>query len=503
MRILIVEDEVKIRVGISKLISSQSGHTIVGEAKNGMEGYEMAIRLRPELIITDIRMPVMNGLEMLTKIQEDKVACHSVILSGYSEFEYAKKAITLGADDYLLKPIAAEDVKEVLERIEEKLDLEKRQIEGTPQGYIRDIILGSLAETRENYQRLADIGSLDLDSPCYLYAGYLGNAEPAYVEFCKTQLEEMKEKYSKDRIYMVFIESTQEYVCVIQSGSPMEGWNKRISHRVYLKNVREGQAVWTAESIPALTQLRSQVNELREVYTFAMALGYTHLLTKREISLFLPEEFTYPVFLENRIKVSVCKGDSEELTSCGDKFRSYMRDQKCVPYHIRQGYMKMVNYILNISQEVAEEGYRLIQEQNPIKTLGNAITLSELETCFQKIIEILSKTVNKKEDIRNYTVNRAISYIREHYMEVISLEEMARRLDITPEYLSTLFNKEVGINFSTFLKKFRISQAKRLLKGSELKIYEVANEVGYGDPKYFNRVFREEVGVSPGDYRQS
>ena len=503
MRILIVEDEVKIRVGISKLISSQSGHTIVGEAKNGMEGYEMAIRLRPELIITDIRMPVMNWLEMLAKIQEDKVACHSVILSGYSEFEYAKKAITLGADDYLLKPIAAEDVKEVLDRIEEKLDLEKRQIEGTPQGYIRDIILGSLAETRENYQRLADIGGLDLESPCFLYAGYLGNAEPAYVEFCKNQLEEMKVKYGKDRIYMVFIESTQEYVCVIQSENPMEGWNKRISHRVYLKNVREGQAVWTAGSILSLTELRSQVNELRKLTSYAMALGYTHLLTKREISLFTPEEFTYPVFLENRIKVSVCKGDSEELTSCGDKFRSYMRDQKCEPYHIRQGYMKMVNYILNISQEVAEEGYRLIQEQNPIKTLGNAITLSELETCFQKIIQILAKTVNKKDDIRNYTVNRAISYIREHYMEVISLEEMARRLDITPEYLSTLFNKEVGINFSTFLKKFRISQAKRLLKGSELKIYEVANEVGYGDPKYFNRVFREEVGVSPGDYRQS
>ena len=109
---------------------------------------------------------------------------------------------------------------------------------------------------------------------------------------------------------------------------------------------------------------------------------------------------------------------------------------------------------------------------------------------------------NKKEDIRNYTIKKAITFIREHYMENISLDLLAEHLEITPEYLSTLFNKEVGINFSIFLKRFRISQAKRLLKGTDKKIYEIASEVGYNDPKYFNRVFKEEIGISPGDYRQ-
>ena len=117
--------------------------------------------------------------------------------------------------------------------------------------------------------------------------------------------------------------------------------------------------------------------------------------------------------------------------------------------------------------------------------------------------EIILESKGKKEDIRNYAIRRAINYIREHYSENISLDMLSEQLEITPEYLSALFNKEVGINFSTFLKQFRISQAKRLLKGTDYKIYEIAAQVGYNDPKYFNRVFKEEIGVSPGDYRQN
>lgn len=108
----------------------------------------------------------------------------------------------------------------------------------------------------------------------------------------------------------------------------------------------------------------------------------------------------------------------------------------------------------------------------------------------------------KREDISNYVIKKAINYIREHYQEGITQEEVSRKLEITPEYLSTLFNREMGINFSLFLKQFRISHAKRLLKGTNMKIYEIAEAVGYSDAKYFARVFKEEQGISPGEYRQ-
>ena len=156
----------------------------------------------------------------------------------------------------------------------------------------------------------------------------------------------------------------------------------------------------------------------------------------------------------------------------------------------------MLSFLESVCHEVNPEAYRLLQNQDLEKYISSIYTRGELENCFHNVIEIIAESKDKKEDIRNYAIRRAINYIREHFDENISLE-------ITPEYLSTLFNKEVGINFSTFLKRFRISQAKRLLKGTDEKIYTIATQVGYNDPKYFNRVFKEEVGVSPGEYRQN
>ena len=146
--------------------------------------------------------------------------------------------------------------------------------------------------------------------------------------------------------------------------------------------------------------------------------------------------------------------------------------------------------------------HKAIQNMDIEKQIANAVTLGELEQSFYRVIQQIADACGKKDDIRNYVILRAINYIKEHYRENLSLEQLAVYLDITPEYLSTLFNKEMCVNFTVFLKQFRISHAKRLLRGSDKKIYEIAAEVGYHDPKYFNRVFKEETGVSPGDYRQ-
>ena len=139
MRILIVEDEVMIREGLAKLIKSHTGHTVAGEASNGQEGLNLALRLRPELVITDIRMPVMDGLQMIEKLHDMNLNTRAVILSGYSEFEYAKKAIYYGVEDYLLKPLAAEDIVDVLERIEKKMEEEEQKNAGTPGQCIKEL----------------------------------------------------------------------------------------------------------------------------------------------------------------------------------------------------------------------------------------------------------------------------------------------------------------------------------------------------------------------------
>lgn len=153
MRIIIVEDEIKIREGMGKLIESLTDHIVLGEASDGEEGLDLVLRFKPDLVITDIRMPKMDGLEMIRRLYEQKIPVHAVILSGYSEFEYAKKAIQYGVDDYLLKPLAVDDVQDMLEKIEEKIKKEQLT-KGSPEVHLRNLIFGEEQEEEKQYDIL-------------------------------------------------------------------------------------------------------------------------------------------------------------------------------------------------------------------------------------------------------------------------------------------------------------------------------------------------------------
>lgn len=503
MRILIVEDEIKIRVGISKLITSCSEHIVVGEAKNGEQGLEMALDLRPELIITDIRMPYMGGLEMLEELRKRNLAFHSIVLTGYAEFEYAQKAIQLSADNYLLKPIGVEDVEAALDDIEEKIRKEQQAREGTPQEYLRLVLLGNEIEARKNCERLKENNQLK-NGPYYLFLGYLGGTDAEYLESCRMAFDSDAEHAINRTIFSAYIESTQEFICLVSGHmQDLEQITKRIHRRIFKRKSTKGDAVWGMKRIDEIYQLKDGASHIRQLFPWAMVLGYDHILNVEETKNLSLTAYTHPLELENRIVVSICNGNVEDLRTAADQFVSKISQQKIQPAYIKECYIKITNTILGLTNEVVTEGYKFIQEQNPIQNISIAVTRYEIELCFHKIIEVLSRVVNKKEDFRNYAVNKAIRYIREHYSDGITLEAVAGSLDITPEYLSSLFNREVGMNFSTFVKRFRVSQAKRLLKGSEMKIYEVAAAVGYSDSKYFNRVFKDVTGISPGDFRQS
>lgn len=193
MRILIVEDEIKIRVGISRLITSHTQHTVVGEAKNGKEGLEIINRYHPQLVISDIRMPVMDGLEMLEEAVKQGHHCHFVILSGYSEFEYAQTALRYGVDDYLLKPLAPEDVTELLDKIQKKIDKEEARSVQTTEGMIREILTGGRKDMTDILQELFENQVFIKDRPVFVAAGYTGNTSQKYSQALVGQWDKRQE----------------------------------------------------------------------------------------------------------------------------------------------------------------------------------------------------------------------------------------------------------------------------------------------------------------------
>lgn len=505
MRILIVEDEVMIRVGMGKLIESETKHQIIGEAKNGKEGLELALRLKPDLIITDIRMPEMDGLVMMQKIRENQLKMKAVILTGYAEFEYARQAIHLGVHEYLLKPIGVEDVKEVLGRVEQSLEEEQMSPLGLDT-LLRDSYLGSEEDFKQIYLPRLKQESIHREQGKFqLYLGYIGMAPGGYIEEFQDKMSAIKESAAIHNCMIANIDKLQEVLCLVQGDEQELEEFQTAFYRKLLRACRQEQVpAFAVDKFDEIDDLYKEFLKVQELVSYAIVMESTQLFTEERIRLYAAgskQNQEYLVDLENRIKSSVCNGNIQNCSSDMEAFLAYMREQKILPENCKHGYLRFVSFISNLLQEIDKQSFVKMQNMCFMKQIGDARTREEIEIVLRAIPQFLESTQGKKEDIHNYTIKRAINYIREHYAEGISLDQTAESLDITPEYLSTLFNKEMEINFSAFVTEFRISHAKRLLKGTDMKIYEIADAVGYHDSKYFMRVFKEIQGVSPKEYR--
>lgn len=502
MRILIVEDEVKIREGISKLIQNHTTHEIVAMAKNGQEGLAAVMRYQPDLVITDIRMPVMDGMELIETMHQNGFRPFVIILSGYAEFEYAQKAIKYGVQDYILKPIGAEDITEVLKKAEKQLQIVWEERKKLPENYIRDIIVGSSEGTVAAQVKLAEECGLPSNGSYLAFLAYIGSAPDGYYTLLVDKQKLMASRYPESRFFMTQIERSREVFLLVQNCQDEEALKSLFfRHMVNPFRGKVKQPIWTSAGFTELNQLHQVAARLQQYLEFGLTLGGDELIEQMDVERFQERSFSYPAGFESQIKIALC--NSRQVRGLFDEFKRSLREQRSHPRDIRMAYLKAYTAIMRILNEIDSGLEEKLAQRKLIDILSSAHTMAELEAVLDQIADIVENSKAERTDIRNFTIMKAINYIKDNYQNGITLEEVARYQDITPEYLSTLFNREVGINFSVFLKQYRISQAKRLLKGTELKIYQIAEQVGYSDPKYFNRVFKEEMGISPNEYRQS
>ncbi len=510
MKIVIVEDEIRIREGIRNLLHKMfPKHEVVGEAENGEEGLELVMKLRPDLVITDIKMPIMDGLDMLTVIHESDCRTKAIVLSAYSEFSYAQKAIKLNVSEYLLKPIVVGDFAQSIKNIEMQYEQEQKESPdslGSLEHIMFNTVFGSDTMPEDIIEFIGSKYGIYPDTDFCELIIYLGTAYEERLEKTKREMKYILTENQEIRYSMTEIPMKKSLLIVIygyQDAKLTERWFQNVVLMQKRDNEQKKNSYgWV--NAHGIAQLKESYQLLEGYMDWNIVFGDTIMISYPKITQVQTVACTYPIELENRAKIALCAFDFDKVLQCIRQFNEFFRDGKIyAPKEIKESYVRFLWAIINVAKEIGAIHYQKLEQQQILQTIMEAHNDAELREISEMLYRSLIPRGIHQGSTDSLLVKRAQSMIDEFYDAGITLEEIAQKLNVTPEYLGTLFHKETGTNFSTYMREHRLSKAKELLIGTQMKIYEIADQVGYADAKYFSRVFKESTGQLPADYRRT
>lgn len=505
MKIIVVEDEIRIREGMRNLIDMLEGEwEFAGEADNGKAGLELIRTQKPDVVITDIRMPEMDGLEMLRAAKAEGMEPKVIVLSAYSEFEYARTAIKLGVTEYLLKPVSIDEFFKALEHIGAQIEKEKAKqpdMFGSLEQVIGALVYGQLEPGEAIREYLASRYQMDESQPFMEICIYLGSRYGDGTEQIRRRWERLLERAGAEKYCIVKAEYEKSLLAVIYR----YGDALRLKRSVQLALMEENQDYGTAGFILAegIGKLKESFDTIYSYMDWNVTLGNGVLITWPQVTQIQTMVCVYPVELENSLKTELCLGKPEKAKAIVKKFhRFFSTDKLYSPKDIKECYIRFLWAAIGIMKEISMIDYGSLNQQAILDGIMASRSRRELEEITAEIFSGLGE-MQEEENEEHLTVKRVKSMIHEFYQTGITLDEIARRLDVTPEYLSRQFHSATGETFSVYMRNYRIQKAKELLLGTSMKLYEIAGAVGYSDGKYFSKVFRECTGCLPAEYRKT
>lgn len=535
IKVFLVEDEMVIRRGIKNSIDwEKEGYIFCGEASDGELAYPMIIKEKPDILITDIRMPFMDGLELCKLVKKELPNIKILILSGYDEFDYAKEAIRLGVTEYLLKPISSGKLLEALNGVSESIRREKEDkdlvrkymeemrenTEHEKQKFFEQMIAGNLSmadalETGKKYEMNLSAGMYNL----LLFRFTLGKENRKSGELlgeAEYAIEKLTERL--------------EYVFEFQRG--VEGWafllmadnEEQMSERVkelskdleeIMKNystiayfggigqpvarLRELEESFREAERALAARFTMELNRIISVEDIRMAQN-VDTLDDIEITSFGEIEKTRTMlekFLNN--------GAEDEIDEFVDVYINELPEENLKSVLMRQ-YIIMDAYIVMMSFCEKIEGIEGEMQAQSEELKNSMKTIQTLEEIKNYIRMLLKKIIGVRDTIsgRRYSdiIEIAKDQIRKTYIsDEISLNTIAAEVGMSPSYFSSIFSKEMGKTFVEYLTEIRMDRAKELLMCSSMKTSEIGYEVGYKDPHYFSYIFKKTQNCTPKEFR--
>lgn len=532
-KLLLADDEKWIRQGLMEIIDWKSCG--IGELREAADGGEALAEIRefhPDIVITDVRMPDIDGLELCARLKEEFPEIKVIIISGYQDFNYARKALSLGVFDYILKPLEEENVSDtvrkclaaiVKERAQQKeLELIKTNLQANSslilQEYLGRVLKEGAADPCLILNRFQELG-LNMDALCYhVFLVAIDGLAFLKKNLTFKELEEIKLK-------LIF--KTREWIGRIGKGTVFCGEDHltygalglesnfdqadlEAEFRALGQDLIEGCGFTVticvsdpAEDLGSLPELRAQVEQ---------CLNRRFFLGGGKVILYQPSfELTLPYRYDTKREESVLEalrvGNESDLLKSLQEIKNEIENnqQGLTEADVKLIYEGLLEYVCRkiseeiplMSPELAEDKIRVFRNLKYLDSMAAVAQCVEEQLCLW-----LSRLADLKGSGKRKIIQSVIDYVASFYNQKITLATAAEYIHFNPSYLSKLFCAEMGEPFTRYLMKVRVEKAKEILKNPVPRIYEVGERVGYSDIKYFTKVFKELEGMTPAEYRE-
>lgn len=531
-KLLIVEDELLMRIGIRSMLNwEEYGFCVAGEASNGKEALELALANQPDLIITDIRMPVMDGLQLIQEVSHSLKNCKYVILSNFDELHYVKTALKLGAADYLIKSeINEQSLIQLLTNIREKLQSEQksynassnvssdysRSIRYLKDSFFQDIVSGFI----NNKELLTKAEELHFR----IQSDHL-----VVIEFIVHQYDQVKRKYTEKGEKLlrfsilnimeevipsrwareIFVESSSEYWVVVNVRSDTDvqtDLNKLV--RKILASIKDFMNLSLTAGVSSVVfgfpSIRRACQEAEIALKESFFTGGSQILhvedvretpSRQEVTNILS-----PQQEQHFMKICMSK-NKEEVEQFLEEIYTRLKSIRADESSVRKQYITLLELMHAHLLNSASRSKISATERSPYEIVLNGEHWDEIH---HDVLNHITDTFDASSQLSQeskYT-DLVIDIINTYYAEDLSLQSVASQINVHPSYLSRLFKQEKQENFISYLTRVRIAHAKSYLLSKELKIYEIADKVGYHNYTYFSKIFKKNTGLTPEEYRE-
>lgn len=526
-KMILVDDEEDVRVSIERKVDWNSlGFELVGSVSNGEEALELTEQTHVDVVMTDIKMPFMDGLALCARVKENYKNTKVVLYTGFDDFELAREAIHLEADEYILKPIGAKDLENVFRKIRTNLDKEfdeRRNVENLYEHYqkslpmMREQLLCGVLEgrvSREQAENLIQSYGMDFFAPYYsvalLTADFRSLEEtPQTDSMLRLSLLNLAKEYLEQHMKIHIFMYLDQIAIIARLQYPGE-----IQEMIYHMDqvCKMGSRILEVEVDAGIGHAYSMLSKICSSCEEAKAaLEYRILLNDSSQAIYINDVepkmeevmFQEPQGLD-RVLYQIKLGTKEELYASIDSYISELKKCKTTMQQYQLTFMMTVtellkllgNYQLDVN-EIFGKNFAPFQEMSQMRSM------EELSVFLKEACTRIWKKIQKERTAStNAMTEEAKHYIEEHYSDsALSVKDLCTHLNVSATYFSVMFKRETGMSFVSYLTRVRLEHAVELLDTTDDKGYIIAEKVGYTEANYFSYVFKKEYGVSPSKYR--